>query len=242
VRTTRPSPGRSASPQQSSANPQVCAGAPRTARTQVVLARRLGSPGQPAPGGECRPLPDMNHAPCPSRRESKTEAPRSVGPAPRQSQGARRLRVPRATDDQLVVAPWHELGCGVEADDATRRCLPIASSVPAQQAPRRWRCRDGAATSPSTARLPLKASRSHASHQTPRFPIHEPAEASDGRTRPEQTFLSAESGTLLCWGQSEPGFSVFVKAPVCIWLLGDAAAPRSNPGPNVHGPGPGDRW
>jgi hypothetical protein len=47
---------------------------------------------------------------------------------------------------------------------------------------------------------------------------------------------------LLCWGQSGPGFSVFVKAPVCIWFLRDGAARRSNPGPNVRGPGSGDRW
>jgi len=55
---------------------------------------------------------------------------------------------PAAADDRLGGALWNELGCGVDADGAARRRLPIASPVPAQQAPRRCRCPDEAVASP----------------------------------------------------------------------------------------------
>jgi hypothetical protein len=49
--------------------------------------------------------------------------------------------------NQRGVLLWHELGCCVDADGAARRRLPIASFLLAQQASRRWRCHDWAATS-----------------------------------------------------------------------------------------------
>jgi hypothetical protein len=46
--------------------------------------------------------------------------------------------------DERGVLLWHELGCGVDADGAARRRLPIASVLPAQQASRCCRSRDRA--------------------------------------------------------------------------------------------------
>jgi hypothetical protein len=46
---------------------------------------------------------------------------------------------PAAVAESARVALWHELGCGVDADDTRRRRLPIASPVPSQQAARRYR-------------------------------------------------------------------------------------------------------
>jgi hypothetical protein len=84
--------------------------------------------------------------------------PRLTGALLLANLGTRRLvNDPAAVDDRLAVALWHELGCGVDAGSEDRRRLPIPSSAQIQQAPRHRRCRDGAATSPSTATLLLQA-------------------------------------------------------------------------------------